>query len=459
MNELNGAVGGSFRDPSGFLFYRDGKLFRQINTGYKENYDQLMESGLYGELVKSDLIVPHTETDVTSERPEKAYKVITPEVIEFVSYPYEWCFSQLRDAALATLAIQRKALEFGMSLKDSSAYNILFRNNKPVLIDTLSFEKYRENRPWIAYRQFCRHFFAPLVLMSCTDFRLNQLQRIYIDGVPLDLAGLLLPFRTRFNLSILMHIHLHSASQQKYADKAVDARHSRMSLLSLRGLIDNLESAIKKLKWRIKRTEWGRYYEDTNYTPEGFEHKKKIIDDFVEKVRPKCVWDLGGNTGVFSRIAAEKGINTICFDVDSVAVEKNYLDCVSQGRTNILPLVSDLTNPSAAIGWENRERASLLERGPAEMVFALALIHHLAISNNVPLDRLAGFFGRLCKYLVLEFVPKQDSQVQRLLATREDIFGDYNQEFCETQFVKYFIIGERIKIKDSQRTLYLMRKR
>jgi len=448
---------GSFRDPSGFVFRRDGKLYRQINTSYKESYDLLMKSGLYDSLVEEGLLVPHTEVNVKFEAQEKGYKVIEPEVIRFISYPYEWCFSQLRDAATATLKIQRKALEFGVSLKDCSAYNIQFRANKPILIDSLSFEKYRENSPWVAYRQFCQHFLAPLALMCYTDYRLNQLQRIYIDGVPLDMASRLLPLRTRFRPSLLMHIHLHSASQKRFENKTVNAGRSRMSGLSLRGLIDNLESTIGKLRLSRNKTVWSNYYEDTNYSPQGFEHKKKIVANFLDNVQPESVWDLGGNTGVFSRIAGERGINTISFDVDAGAVEKNYLECVSTGQANVLPLVVDLTNPSAGIGWENRERMSLLERGAAEMVFALALIHHLSICNNVPLNRLAAFFRRLCQYLVIEFIPKEDSQVQRLLASREDVFEDYNQDAFERELQQYFTIEERIKILDSQRTLYLMR--
>lgn len=223
-NEVPGhqdKVAGSFRDPSGFVFVRNHVLFRQVNQQYRVHYDHLMDSGLYQRLLGDGLLVPHTEADGALAVSDDAYKVIQPEAIPFISYPYEWCFSQYKDAALTTLAIQKRALEFGMSLKDASAYNIQLLRGKPVLIDTLSFELYPEGQPWVAYRQFCQHFLAPLALMSYRDMRLGQLMSTYIDGIPIDLASTLLPFRSRFRLALLLHIHLHARSQRRYADAAI----------------------------------------------------------------------------------------------------------------------------------------------------------------------------------------------------------------------------------------------
>ena len=456
MNSVT--IPSSFRDPSGFLFYRDGSIFRQVNELYKENYDHLMNSGVYEILVAEELLIPHEEVNMEGVRPDLAYKIIRPELIPFISYPYEWSFSQLKDAALATLSIQKRSVDFGMSLKDCSAYNIQFRDSKPVFIDTLSFEKYHEGQPWVAYRQFCQHFLAPLALMSYRDVRLNQLLRVYMDGVPLDLASSLLPFRTRFVFSLLSHIHLHARSQKHFADKAVNLSSRKVSRLSFLGLINNLESAVKKLRWRPRDTEWAHYYEDTNYSSDAFMHKKQIVSEFLEKIKPNSVWDLGANVGMFSRIASNKGINTISFDIDPAAVELNYLECVKKGETSILPLLLDVTNPSSSIGWQNQERMSILERGPADTVLALALIHHLAVSNNVPMDKIAEFLYTICTSLIIEFVPKNDSQVQRLLSSREDIFPDYTQPVFEQEFGRYFAVQDCISIRDSERTIYLMQR-
>jgi hypothetical protein len=404
------------------------------------------------------MLIPHEEKDPDLAASGEVYKVIKPELISFISYPYEWCFSQLKDAALFTLEIQKLALEFGMSLKDCSAYNIQFWHGRPIFIDTLSFEIYQEGKPWEAYRQYCQHFLAPLTLMSYTDVRLGQLLRIYLDGIPLDLASTLLPLRTHFKFGLLSHIHLHAKSQKHFGRRRFKIENKKMSRVSFLGIIDSLESAIKKLRWEAEGTEWGEYYEDTNYSEKAFESKKEIISRFLDRLNPESVWDFGANVGMFSRIAAEKNIPTTSFDIDPAAVDKNYRDCVKNNESNILPLILDLTNPSGSIGWGNNERMSLLERGPVDVGLALALMHHLAISNNVPLSKIASFFAESCKSLIIEFVPKKDSQVQRLLCSREDIFADYTQERYETEFRKYFVVLESAEIQDSERRLYLMRR-
>ncbi len=457
MNNNNPVSGASFRDPSGFVFTRDGILYRQVNRAYKEEYDRLYSSGLYQDLAAEGLLIQHQEVDAPPQAPDLAYKVICPERVPFVSYPYEWSFSQLKDAALATLEIHKRALDHDMSLKDASAYNIQFMGGRPVLIDTLSFEAYKEGEPWVAYRQFCQHFLAPLALMAHRDVRLSQLLRIYIDGVPLDLASKLLPWRTRLDFNLSMHIHLHAAAQQRYSDKALDpaARAHKINRVSILGLIDSLKSAVSRLSWK-PAGEWTEYYQDTNYSPQALEHKRQVVSAFLDRLQPHTVWDLGANTGFFSRLACEKGAFTVAFDVDPGAVEKNYQFCKEKEEKSLLPLVLDLTNPSPAIGWQNDERMSVFERGPADVVMGLALIHHMAISNNVPLDRLASFFRSVGRFLILEFVPKGDSQVQRLLSTRLDIFPDYHEAGLEKAFSGDFKILDCVNIADSQRRLYLM---
>jgi hypothetical protein len=449
----------SFRDPSGICFVKDGFVYRQVNNIYKKNYDNLMNSGLYKTLLEAKLLIPHEEVSLSLAESDKAYKIIQPELIPFISYPYEWCFSQLKDAALTTLKIQKICLEFGMSLKDSSAYNIQFIKGKTILIDTLSFEQCVEGKPWVAYRQFCQHFLAPLALMAYVDVRLNQLLRIYIDGVPLDLASSLLPPRSRLKPTLLSHIYLHAKTQKYFQSKTVCARHKIVSRLGLLAILDNLESAVKGLNWKPQDTVWSDYYADTNYSSEALNHKKQLVAEFLDKINPKAVWDLGANIGLFSRIASKKGIFTIAFDNEPAAVEKNYAQCVQEGETNLLPLLIDLANPSPGLGWENKERLTLFEREPADTVLALALIHHLAISHNLPFDKIADFFQEISKSLIIEFIPKSDSQVQRLLATREDIFTNYTQQNFEVEFKKYFTIQDCVKIKDSERILYLMQKK
>jgi ribosomal protein L11 methylase PrmA len=446
----------SFRDPSGFVFYRNGSIFRQVNRRYASDYDRLLGSGLYQSLVDEGRLVPHEETDEPAAQPEVVYRVLRPDPVPFVSYPYEWCFSQVKDAALATLAIQLRAMEHGLTLKDASSYNIQFSRGRPVLIDTLSFAEYREGEPWVAYRQFCQHFLAPLALMSRCDVRLGQLLRVYIDGVPLDLASRLLPGRTRWSFGLATHVHLHASTQRRYADRQARPRHRPVSRLALIGIVRSLERTIRSLDWRPAGTEWAEYYDDTNYSSNAFRHKQALIERYLDRVRPKTVWDLGANIGTFSRLAADRGIWTAAFDVDPAAVEKNYLSCRKRGEENMLPLVLDLTNPSPGTGWENEERMDLRERGPTDLVMALALVHHLAISNNLPLSKVARFFSHVGANLIVEFAPKSDSQVQRLLSTREDIFPDYTREEFERCFRQRFDVLDSARVEGSERTVYLM---
>jgi len=450
------SIQGSFRDPSGFVFSCDGAIYRQVNTSYKEQYDHFMGSGLYESLVNSQLLISHKEVGLEYAQTDVAYKVLKPQLVPFVSYPYEWCYSQLKDAALVTLKIQKKAIDFGMTLKDGSAYNIQFINCRPMFIDTLSFQKYKDGDLWVAYRQFCQHFLAPLALMNYTDIRLNQLFRTNIDGCPLDLAGALLPFRTCLRIPLFLHVHLHSRSQKHFADQRVKVGRRKISRLGFMGLIDSLESAIRKMTWHISSTEWGDYYSNMSYSDCAVEHKCQLVGEFMEQLNPRMVWDIGANTGRYSRIASRRRIPVIAFDIDPACVEKNYLHCKKEKESHILPLLSDISNPSPGIGWNNEERMSLVSRGPTDTVLALALVHHLAISNNVPFSLIARFLSNICSSLIIEFVPKDDSQVQRLLATREDVFPDYTQQAFEYAFMERFAIEKTMRIKETQRTLYLM---
>jgi hypothetical protein len=292
--------------------------------------------------------------------------------------------------------------------------------------------------------------------MALRDVRLNQLLRVYIDGVPLDLASTLLPSTTRFHFGLLTHIHLHAGAQKRYSGSEVKSRAATMSKQAMTGLIDSLDSTVRKLEWRPGGTEWGNYYDITNYSDAAFEHKKQLVREWSERLKPSLVWDLGANNGVFSRIAGAAGAFVVSSDIDPTAVEQNYRQGKAEKTENLLPLLVDLTNPSPAIGWANEERDSFEARGPADMALALALIHHLAISNNVPLLQVADFFAKLGKWLVIEFVPKADSQVQKLLVSREDIFPDYTREGFENAFRQRFRIAGAVNVRESERVLYLM---
>lgn len=448
-------IGGSFRDPSGTVYHdRDG-IYRRIHEVYKSEYQHLMKSGLYKNLVEKQLLIPHKEVSTTGD----AFKTIKPVQIPFVSYPYEWCFSQLKDAAQTTLKIQETALQFGMTLKDANAFNIQFYKGKPTLIDTLSFRIYEEGQSWEAYRQFCMQFLAPLLLMAKVNPQLNKMLRVYIDGIPLPVASSLLPALSWLNPSVLTHIHIHSKMQESLGYKKITVKKHPMGKVALLGLIDNLKNLIQGLNLKNIKTEWSDYYQDNSYSEKSLNHKKQIVEKMIKKISPVSVWDIGANTGEFSHIASDLGSYTISFDSDFLAVEKNYLFCKAKSITNCLPLVLDITNPSPSLGWEHEERMSLIQRSPADLILFLALLHHLVITHNVPMEKIASFLSKVCRTLIIEFIPKEDVQVQRLLTNRRDIFTDYNQENFEKEFGKYFTLTDKIKLKDTDRRIYLMKKK
>jgi predicted O-methyltransferase YrrM len=424
-----------------------------------------MSSGLFQRLVKRQHLVNSIECDEKPLDPSVVYKVICPERVPFISYPYEWSFSQLQDAALLTLTIEKEALAFDMSLKDASAYNIQFINGKPILIDTLSFARYVEGEPWVAYRQFCQHFLAPLALMAKVDRRLSKELINYIDGIPLDLCSAMLPRSTRYQMGLAIHIHMHARaqtqaekaqSQVKTAAQMNAPTKQKVSRVGLIGLIESLEGLVRGLSCKIVGSSWAEYYSATNYSDAAFDEKKKIVAETAAELKPKLIYDLGANTGIFSRAATQNAdVLVISSDIDPEAVELNYRELKKDGVKNILPLVIDLTNPSPAIGWDNSERDAYLKRGKADLVLALALVHHLAIANNVPLGSIAESFAKIGNYLLIEFVPKEDSQVQRLLRTREDIFDQYTLEGMLEAFKPYYDLVKQTPVQGSKRTLVL----
>jgi hypothetical protein len=448
----------SFRDPAGFVYCEQGDLRRQVNQVYSEHYDKLMTSGLYQELVEAGLLIKHAEIDAEALDPALAYKVIRPEKIEFVSYPYEWSFSQLQDAALVALEVQRRALARGMTLKDCSVYNIQFHHGRPIFIDTLSFEIYREGDAWVGYRQFCEHFLAPLALESMIDHRLGQLCRTNIDGVPLDLAARLLPWRSKFRFGLGVHIHLHAALQRSHAGEAGTSKRRPVTRGAMLGLVDSLKSTVSGLRWKPRGKGWDKYYDDNSYTREEFERKARLVAEFLKRTGSKTAWDLGANTGYFSHLASELGLSTIAFDFDPACVERMYLAVKERQEKKLLPLMLDLFNPSPPSGWLNQERSTIFERGEPDLVLALALVHHLAFTGNQPLENLATFFNRLAQWLVIEFVPETDPQSRLLLAGRRGIHHPYDRHHFEEMFSRYFTLIISEPVSQSGRVLYLMRR-
>jgi ribosomal protein L11 methylase PrmA len=454
------SIDSSFRDPCGFMFEWENAFYRQVNKIYADDYNHLMSSGLYEKLMQKGWLIPHEEVENTAlQKPDICHKVLKPQQLSFISYPAGWSFSMLKDAALLTLSIQKKALAHGMTLKDASAYNIQFEGNKPLFIDTLSFEKYKEGQAWQAYGQFCRHFLAPLALMSKTDIALSKFFTLYIDGIPLDLASKLLPIKSHFSLGLNLHIHTHARLLTRYQNPKKEVSAAKFSFKSFQQLVDNLISTVDNLTWKPVDTEWFDYY-DKSTGDVYLKDKISAVTDFLTAIgESDCIVDLGANDGTFSKIASNFAQKVLSFDIDPACVELNYLTLKQEKQRKITPLVVDLVNPEPGIGWQNKERKPLFERMAADTIMALALIHHLCISNNIPLSMVADFLSQKCTFLIIEFVPKSDEKVQLLLKHRVDIFTDYTIENFEKTFANSFDILQKRKIDTTERILFLMKKK
>ena len=445
---------GSFRDPSGHVVVESGRVLRWVNASYRPHYDAFHDSEASRLLRERRLLVGYREIEPV---PEGAYRLLETEKIPFVSYPYEWSFGQLQAAALLTLDIQLLLLEHGFTLKDATPFNVQFLGTRPVFIDLLSFEVLEPGRPWQAYRQFCESFLAPLLLMAHVDLDLGRLLQIHLDGIPLALCSALLPLSAKVRPKTYLHLVLHArlgASQrtdrEPKAPRPVDTA-------SLAVIARQLRSLIAALEPRSDDSLWTEYYEShLNYTDEGIRHKKEVVETALNELRPHTVWDLGCNVGLFSRICAEAGAAVVAFDSDPSCVERLFRRLREEQEERILPLRLDLANPSPALGWDNRERRSLLDRGAADLVLALGLTHHLRLTHNVPFAMQADFLSRCGSHLLVEYVGPDDEMVKRLARHKESLLADYSEASFLAAFEGHFSLGRRVAVADSQRVLFLL---
>ena len=444
----------SYRDPSGFLFYMDGILYRQVNKTYKADFEQLMKSGLYDQLIKQGQIISHQRTNSNFTGSEEHYITIQPELLPYVSHPCEWSFDMLKDAALATLQLAEEGIKYKMLLKDASAYNIQLHEGRMKLIDSLSFERYDEHKPWIAYRQFCEHFFAPLALMHYSQKPLQQLLLAYPEGVPLHIAGKLLPGRSRFNLNVYLHIHLQSRVSQKA--HSTQKPQQAFSAAKLKNILRSLREAIQSFRLNHPTGVWSDYYNEAAQRENYLSTKKQIIDGWISKMDIDKAIDLGANEGEFSKLLWSKDIYTISADFDHYSINNLYKKIKTEALAKVHPVIIDLANPTPAYGVNNVERASFINRSKTDLVLALALVHHLAIGKNIPFEGIVQLFKSLGKHLIIEFVPKEDEKIGLMLLNRTDIFNGYNEQNFIKAFTAHYKILDQKSIGDSGRTLFLM---
>jgi ribosomal protein L11 methylase PrmA len=432
MNEVR-ADAGSYRDPSGRVFDLGDRVLRTVMPRAAADFEFVRSTGVLDRLIAegSAIAEQRVEPSGLPRAFDDARYVLQHPKLPFVSYPYEWCFTALKRAALLHLDIQIRCLEQDVTLSDASAYNIQFLGPKPIFIDSLSFRRYREGEFWIGHKQFCEQFLNPLLLRAIAGLPHNAWYRGCLEGIPTAELNRLLPLRRKLSWNVLTNVVMPASFQRAGTDGAdasipSDARFPRHAL---QRMLERLRKWISALEPADRgKTVWGDYAHQNSYMADETERKRALIAEFAASVRPSMIWDIGCNTGDYAKVALEAGARyAVGFDFDQGALDAAFTRSQNEGLS-FLPLFLDIANPTPSQGWAERERRSFSGRASADAILALALVHHLAIGRNIPLGEAVAWLVGLAPNGIIEFVPKSDPMVQRLLRLREDIFDDYTEE-------------------------------
>jgi SAM-dependent methyltransferase len=424
-----------------------------------EDWELLAATRLFRDGVAGGRIVA-TERAADVEPPDGFAAVLRHERVPFVSYPYEWSFSMLRDAALLELDLLLAALDEGLTLKDASPYNVQFRGARPLLIDVGSFERLRPGEAWAGYRQFCTLFLNPLLLQALRGVPFNARLRGSVDGIEPDELRRLLSRRDLVRRGVFTHVRLHASLERRYADRRRDVRgelrDAGFSLELVRANARKLAKLVRRLEWEPE-SHWTAY-DAPSYEREDEERKAEFVREAASAVRPGLLWDLGCNDGRYTRVAVEHADYAVALDADPGVVELLYRALRGEASERILPLVVNLADPSPGLGWRGLERKPLPERGRPGLILALALVHHLAIAANVPLAELLDWLRSLGGALVVEFVEPEDGMARRLLAAkREGSHPDYRRDVFERLLGERFTVERSVELAAGRRVLYLAR--
>jgi SAM-dependent methyltransferase len=455
---------GSFRDPDSRVFLAGDGVYRLLSERGRDDWLALREAAVFAEATAGGTLVA-TEAVERAAVPgldgEPAAAILRHERIPFVSYPYEWTFGMLRDAALLQLDLLARALEDGLILKDSSPYNVQWRGAQPVFIDVGSFERLRPGEPWVGYRQFCMLFLYPLMLTAFRGVPFQPWLRGSLEGIAPADAARLLARRDRLRRGVMTNVVLHARLERRYA--AVQGRAVKRELRGagfgaelVKANVRKMRRLVERLSWAPDTTAWTQYGDDDGYAAADREAKAAFVRAAAARRPRRLVWDLGANDGDYARIAADAGCaHVVAMDADHPTVELLYRALRGEDERRIVPLVVDVCDPSPGLGWRGRERAPLLDRGHPDLVLCLALVHHLAITRNVPLSDVVDWLHGLGGELVVELPTREDPMVQRLLAAKnEGAHGDYDLEAFERALGAAFEIRRREALPSGTRVLF-----
>lgn len=451
---------GSFRDRSNRVFYRDGRVLRGLRGPAVEDWEALKSSRFFQEATESGNLIPSRELEeVPNSELEAGWeRVLEHRRIPFISYPYEWSFGMLRKAALAHLSLLHQSIEEGLITKDGTSYNMQWIGVRPVFIDIASFCRLPDGSAWTGYRQFCQLFLNPLILQSYKNVPFQPLLRGNLEGIEPGHCLSMLGSRDLLRSGVFTHVYLQSRLQKRYSDTPTDVRKELAGAgfsrqMVLRNL-QRLQKIVQRLKWNPKTSTWSDYQRSHNYSAEDEKAKEAFVRRCVDQRRWDLTWDLGCNVGKYSRIAAAHSDYVLALDGDQLAVDRFFRSLEGEEISNVLPLTMNLADPSPPLGWQLKERKALGDRGRPDLVLALALLHHLVIGSNVPLAEVISWLAGLGAHLVVEFVSKEDGQVQRLLRNKDDQYDDYTLENFENLLKDRFQIVERKGLSSGTRTLF-----
>jgi hypothetical protein len=454
---------GSFRDPDSRVIVADDAVYRLLSERGRDDWLLLSRASVFAEATAGGSLVATeaVERDAVPGLDGLACAaVLRHERVPFVSYPYEWTFGMLRDAALLQLDLLERSLDEGMILKDSSPYNVQWKGAAPVFIDVGSFERLREGEPWVGYRQFCMLFLYPLMLQAFRGVGFQPWLRGSLEGIaPADMARLLTR-RDRLRRGVMTNVVLHARLERRYAQ--VEGRTVKRELRGagfraeiVKANVHKMRALVERLRWEPGASAWTGYGEDDGYAAADRERKAAFVREAAGRRRRRLAWDIGANDGDYARIAAEHCDCVVAMDADHPTVELLYRSLRTSGEQRIVPLVVDVCDPSPARGWRLRERAPLEDRGRPELALALALVHHLAITRNVPLGEIVDWLASLGGEAVVEFPTRDDPMVARLLAAKnEGAHGDYDLAVFERLLGDALDVRRREALPSGTRVLF-----
>ena len=450
---------GSFRDPGGRI-YSDGKrILRAVMPSSAPAYTAARDAGLLERLAGKGMLLDSQEVDaapLSGVQPAPAVVLEHPRV-PYVSYPYEWSFALHRKAALLQLDLHLEALESGFPLSDATAYNIQFIGTKPIFIDHLSLRPYRDGEYWIGHRQFCMQFLNPLLMWTALGVQPNAWFRGSLEGIaPEDMAPLL-SWRQKLSPTVLSHVVAPAAAARRMVQKGGgdEAPQGKLALSGFKAMLKSLRFTIADMKLKDQKTVWSSYAGDNSYEASEAAAKRAFVGEAVASAKPDILYDIGCNTGDYSQAALEAGAKyVVAFDFDHGALEQAF-SRFEASSSPVLPLWLDAANPSPSQGWAQAERRGMGERGGADFLIALAFIHHIVIGRNVPVGMALDWLLALAPGGVIEFPPKEDPMVKRLLAHREDVFPDYGIDTFMRELQTRARVVRTLELSENGRLLVL----